>query len=283
MLQQKASIQKTLLLFNRKFKMKPLIRGLAVSVISLCIIQTSYAQSLEEKGLAIAHEVENRDSGWQDMLVTLKMILRNKQGDESTRDIQQKVLEVSGDGDKSLTVFNKPRDIKGTAFLSFSHIVDPDDQWLYMPALKRVKRISSSNKSGPFMGSQYAYEDLASFEVGKYNYKYLRDEVLGATDSFVIENIPLYEFSGYTRQVVWIDKSRYIPLQIEYYDRKNELLKTASFIGYEQYLGRYWRANKQIMVNHQNGKTTELLLSDYQFKTGLSARNFDKNSLKRIR
>ena len=263
--------------------MKPLIRGLAVSVISLCIIQTSYAQSLEEKGLAIAHEVENRDSGWQDMLVTLKMILRNKQGDESTRDIQQKVLEVSGDGDKSLTVFNKPRDIKGTAFLSFSHIVDPDDQWLYMPALKRVKRISSSNKSGPFMGSQYAYEDLASFEVGKYNYKYLRDEVLGATDSFVIENIPLYEFSGYTRQVVWIDKSRYIPLQIEYYDRKNELLKTASFIGYEQYLGRYWRANKQIMVNHQNGKTTELLLSDYQFKTGLSARNFDKNSLKRIR
>jgi len=283
MLQQKASIQKTLLLFNRKFKMKPLIRGLAVSVISLCIIQTSYAQSLEEKGLAIAHEVENRDSGWQDMLVTLKMILRNKQGDESTRDIQQKVLEVSGDGDKSLTVFNQPRDIKGTAFLSFSHIVDPDDQWLYMPALKRVKRISSSNKSGPFMGSQYAYEDLASFEVGKYNYKYLRDEVLGATDSFVIENIPLYEFSGYTRQVVWIDKSRYIPLQIEYYDRKNELLKTASFIGYEQYLGRYWRANKQIMVNHQNGKTTELLLSDYQFKTGLSARNFDKNSLKRIR
>ena len=283
MLQQKASTQKTLLLFNRKFKMKPLIRGLAVSVISLCIIQTSYAQSLEEKGLAIAHEVENRDSGWQDMLVTLKMILRNKQGDESTRDIQQKVLEVSGDGDKSLTVFNKPRDIKGTAFLSFSHIVDPDDQWLYMPALKRVKRISSSNKSGPFMGSQYAYEDLASFEVGKYNYKYLRDEVLGETDSYVIENTPLYEFSGYTRQVVWIDKARYIPLQIQYYDRKNDLLKTASFIGYEQYLGRYWRANKQIMVNHQNGKTTELLLSGYQFKTGLSARNFDKNSLKRIR
>jgi len=246
-------------------------------------MQTSYALSPEERGLQIAEKVEARDSGWQDMLVNIKMFLRNKQGDQSTRDIQQKVLEVSGDGDKSLTVFNKPRDLKGTAFLSFSHIVDPDDQWLYMPALKRVKRISSSNKSGPFMGSQFAYEDLASFEVGKYNYKYLRDDTTGGIVSYVIENIPLYEFSGYTRQLVWVDKVRYIPLKIQYYDRKNELLKTVRFIGYKQYLGRYWRANKQLMVNHQNGKTTELLLTDYQFKTGLGTRNFDKNSLKRMR
>lgn len=259
------------------------IKGLIASVISFCVMQTSVAETPEQKGLAIAQQVENHDSGWNDMKVSMKMILRNKQGDESTRDIQQKILEVSGDGDKSLTVFNKPRDIKGTAFLSFSHIVDPDDQWLYMPALKRVKRISSANKSGPFMGSQFAYEDLASFEVGKYNYKYLRDERLGKNDSFVIENIPLYQFSGYTRQIVWIDKARYIPLQIQYFDRKNALLKTAQFLDYQQYLGQYWRADKQRMVNHQNGKTTELLLTDYRFKTGLSKRDFDKNSLKRVR
>jgi len=263
--------------------MKPILKIVIASIVSLAAMQASYAQTPEEQGLAIAQEVENHDNGWQDMLVNINMVLRNKQGDESTRDIRQKVLEVSGDGDKSLTVFNNPRDIKGTAFLSFSHIIDPDDQWLYMPALKRVKRISSSNKSGPFMGSQYSYEDLASFEVGKYTYKYLRDEMLAENDSFVIENKPLYEFSGYTKQVVWIDKARYIPLQVQYYDRKNELLKTASFIGYKQYLGKYWRASKQLMENHQNGKTTELLLTDYQFKTGLSTRNFDKNSLKRMR
>jgi len=263
--------------------MKPILKVVIASIVSLGAMQASYAQTPEEQGLAIAQEVENHDNGWKDMLVNINMILRNKQGDESTRDIRQKVLEVSGDGDKSLTVFNNPRDIKGTAFLSFSHIIDPDDQWLYMPALKRVKRISSSNKSGPFMGSQYSYEDLASFEVDKYTYKYLRDEMLAENDSFVIENKPLYEFSGYTKQVVWIDKTRYIPLQVQYYDRKNELLKTASFIGYKQYLGQYWRASKQLMENHQNGKTTELLLTDYQFKTGLSTRNFDKNSLKRMR
>jgi len=263
--------------------MKPILKIVIASMVSLAAMQASYAQTPEEQGLAIAQEVENHDNGWQDMHVNINMILSNKQGDESTRDIRQKVLEVSGDGDKSLTVFNNPRDIKGTAFLSFSHIIDPDDQWLYMPALKRVKRISSSNKSGPFMGSQYSYEDLASFEVGKYTYKYLRDEMLAGNDSFVIENKPLYEFSGYTKQVVWIDKARYIPLQVQYYDRKNELLKTAHFIGYKQYLGQYWRASKQLMENHQNGKTTELLLTDYQFKTGLSTRNFDKNSLKRMR
>jgi len=263
--------------------MRTVMKGLIASVISIFMMQTSMAETPEQKGLAIAQQVENRDSGWNDMKVSIKMILRNKQGDESTRDIQQKILEISGDGDKSLTVFNKPRDIKGTAFLSFSHIVDPDDQWLYLPALKRVKRISSANKSGPFMGSQFAYEDLASFEVGKYDYKYLRDERLGENDSFVIENIPLYQYSGYTRQVVWIDKARYIPLQIQYFDRKNDLLKTVRFIHYQQYLGQYWRADKQRMINHQNGKTTELFLSDYRFKTGLSMRDFDKNSLKRMR
>ncbi|NOQ13730.1 MAG: outer membrane lipoprotein-sorting protein [Methyloprofundus sp.] len=263
--------------------MKILIKSVISSFIGLSVLQASYAQTPEQKGLEIAQQVERRDSGWQDATVTIKMILRNKQGDESTRDIQQKILEVDEDGDKSLTVFNQPRDIKGTAFLSFSHIVNPDDQWLYMPALKRVKRISSSNKSGPFMGSQYAYEDLASFEVGKFSYKYLRDEMLGATDSFVVENTPLYEYTGYTRQVVWIDKERYIPLQIKYYDRKNDLLKTSHFIDYQQYLGQYWRANTQLMENHQSGKTTELLLTDYQFKTGLTPRNFDKNSLKRMR
>lgn len=263
--------------------MRNIAKGFIACFISMMLLPICYAETAAEKGLAIAQEVEKRDHGWGDMTVQINMILRNKQGDESTREIEQKILEVDQDGDKSLTIFNRPRDIKGTVFLSFSHIIDPDDQWLFLPALKRVKRISSSNKSGPFMGSQFAYEDLASFEVGKYSYQYLRDEMLGGKESFVLENIPLYEYSGYTRLVIWIDKADYIPLKIQYYDRKNELLKTANFVNYQQYLGQYWRAGKQIMENHQNGKTTELLLTDYQFKTGLSERDFNKNSIKRVR
>jgi len=256
---------------------------LVITLMSLTFSSYAGAESAEDKGLLIANEVDRHDQGWIDTSTSMKMVLRNRQGDESVREIRIKSLEVDSDGDKSLTIFDTPADVKGTSFLSYSHAITPDDQWLYMPALKRVKRINSANKSGPFMGSQFAYEDLASFEVDKYKYKYLRDDRLKNIDTFVIENYPQYEHSGYTRQLVWIDKARYIPLKVEYYDRKDILLKTLVFNEYKQYLDKYWRAHKQSMVNHQNGKTTLLSFSDYQFKKGLSDKNFNRNSLKRSR
>lgn len=241
------------------------------------------AETPEEKGYAIAKQVDLNDQGWKDTTASMKMILRNREGKESQRDIRLKILEVNGDGDKSLIMFDNPRDVKGTNFLSFSHITDPDDQWLYLPSLKRVKRISSSNKSGPFMGGQFAYEDLASYEVDKFKYKYLRDGKVDGIDVYIVDAYPQYEYSGYTRQVVWVDKQRYIPLKIEFYDRKNDLLKTLSFKHYKQYLNKYWRADEQAMENHQNGKSTILVWSDYRFTTGLSDDDFDRNSLKRAR
>jgi hypothetical protein len=187
------------------------------------------------------------------------------------------------DGDKSLIIFDTPRDIKGTAFLSFTHALIPDEQWLYLPALKRVKRISSSNKSGPFLGSEYSFEDLTSFEITRYSYLYLKDAIIDGIDCFVIEMRPTYEYSGYTRQVGWIDKTRYIIIKSEYYDRKDSLLKTQWFKKYKQYFGTYWRASQQIMTNHQNGKSTELLWENYEFGLGFTERDFDKNTLKRAR
>ncbi|WP_297526629.1 outer membrane lipoprotein-sorting protein [Thiohalobacter sp.] len=244
---------------------------------------TTEAESPEARGLAIAQEADRRDSGWGDQTADMKMILRNRQGEESTRELRTRTLEVEGDGDKSLTVFDHPRDVKGTAFLSYSHATRPDDQWLYLPALKRVKRIASKNKSGPFMGSEFAYEDLSSQEVAKYSYRFLREEELDGRPTFVIERYPQYEHSGYTRQVVWIDQEMYQPLKIEFYDRKNSLLKTLTVSGYRQYLGRYWRPDRMDMVNHQTGKSTTLLWSNYRFRTGLTDRDFDRNALKRAR
>ena len=121
--------------------------------------------------------------------------------------------------------FDRPRDIKGTAFLSFTHAVGADDQWLYLPALKRVKRISSNNKSGPFLGSEFAYEDFSSQEVAKYKYKYLRDEEYKDMPCFVLERYPVDKNSGYTRQIGWIDQAEYRLQKIESYDRKDELWK----------------------------------------------------------
>jgi hypothetical protein len=241
------------------------------------------AITAEEQGLQIVEEVDRRDIGFGDSKSDLKMILRNKNGDESVRVLTMKTLEVKDDGDKSLSVFSKPRDIKGTAFLSFTHALVPDEQWLYLPALKRVKRISSSNKSGPYLGSEFAFEDLTSFEVSKYKYKYLRDEVFKDIDCFVIEFYPQYKHSGYTRQIVWIDKERYIPLKTDYYDRKNSLLKSLEQKNYKQYLGQYWRPDEMLMVNQQNGKSTVLVWENYAFRNGFSKRNFNKNTLKRAR
>ena len=242
-----------------------------------------YAQTPQEKGLAIAQEADRRDTGFGDQTANLIMILKNKQGQTSTRYLRIKTLEVDNDGDKSLSIFDRPRDIKGTALLSFSHKVDTDDQWLYLPALKRVKRISSANKSGAFVGSEFAYEDLSSQEVEKYSYKYIKDDTINGLPAFVIERDPVDENSGYTRQVVWIDKPEYRVQKIDYYDRKNDLLKTLTLSDYHQYLNKYWRAHTYLMVNHQTGKSTQLKWSDFKFRVGLTDRDFDRSTLKRAR
>lgn len=241
------------------------------------------AETPEERGLAIAIEADHRDSGWQDQTARLEMILRNRHGQESRREIRSRTLEVDGDGDKSMSIFDSPRDIKGTAFLSYTHALKADEQWLYLPALKRVKRISSNNKSGPFMGSEFSYEDLSSQEVEKYSYQYLRREKIDGREAFVIERTPAYKHSGYTRLITWLDTEMYQPLKIEFYDRKQALLKTLRYTGYKQYEGHYWRPTDMHVINHQTKKSTDLHWSDYRFKNGLSKRDFDRNSLKRAR
>jgi outer membrane lipoprotein-sorting protein len=254
-----------------------------VLVLSLLPVHSLFAETPEEKGLAIAKEADRRDTGFGDSTANLVMVLKNRQGQSSTRYLRIQTLEVENDGDKSLSIFDKPRDIKGTALLSFSHKVGTDDQWLYLPALKRVKRISSANKSGAFVGSEFAYEDLSSQEVEKYTYKYIKDDTINGLPAFVIERDPVDENSGYTRQVVWIDKAEYRVQKIDFYDRKNVLLKTLTLSDYEQFLNRYWRAHSFKMQNHQNGKSTELTWSDYKFKVGLTDRDFNRSTLKRAR
>ena len=256
----------------------------------LCLLtilpETVIAESPEEKGLAIAVETDRRDTGFGDSKAEMLMLLKNRHGEESIRHMRVKVLEVTGDGDKSLFVFERPRDVQGTGLLSYSHKTGNDDQWLYLPALRRVKRISSSNKSGSFMGSEFAYEDFASQEVEKYTYKYLKTEPCPTNKElacFVNERYPVDENSGYSRQVVWLDVNEYRPQKIDFYDRQNELLNTLQFYDYKQYLGKFWRADKLEMKNHQTGKSTTLTWSGYKFGNNYSDGDFTRNSLKRVK
>lgn len=240
-------------------------------------------QSSAEKGLAIALEADMRETGFGDTSADLTMLMETSSNQQIQREMRQLTLEVEDDGDKTIIVFDRPRDLKGTAILTFTHKTGSDDQWLYLPALKRVKRISSSNKSGPFMGSEFAYEDLSSDEVEKYTYNYLRDKELDSERCFVVERIPVDKKSGYSRQITWVDQDNYLLRRIEYYDRKGDLLKTMDLHGYQKYLDRYWRAAQMVMTNHQTKRRTIMRFNNYQFQVGLVEQDFSSGSLSRIR
>ena len=258
----------------------------ALTLTTLLLPGLAAAQQPDNlRGRQIAEEADRRDLGWKDNASVLRMILRNRNGDQSVRELRRLTLELNeqGVGDRSLITFDAPRDVAGTALLSHTKILDPDDQWLFLPALKRVKRISSANKSGPFVGSEFAYEDLVSQEVDKYGYRFVGEEPCGDLTCVLVERIPRYENSGYTKQVVWWDTDEYRIQQIAFYDRKDSLLKTLTYHDYQQYLEQYWRPDQMTMVNHQNGKTTELVFSEWSFANGAAERDFTPSRLRRAR
>jgi len=238
----------------------------------------------QRAGFEIAARADRADRGFTNSEVELEMVLRNAAGKESRRTLKITTLEVPDEsvGDKSLVVFDNPSDIKGTALLSHANILDPDDQWLFLPALKRVKRISSANKSGPFVGSEFAFEDFTALELNKYDYTYLREDEVDGLRTDVVERTPRYENSGYTRQISWVDQDIYQVRKVEFYDRRGDLLKTLTLNDYQNYDG-VWRSQRMEMVNHQTGKSTDFIYGDYTFDVGLDDGDFVKGRLARLR
>jgi hypothetical protein len=241
------------------------------------------ADSPEEQGLKLATEARERQKGFGNFVAGMTMTLRNKRGQESKREVRLKVIEVEGDGDRTLFVFDRPRDVRGTAFLVHAHKEEPDEQWLYLPALKRVKRISSSKQSGSFMGSEFSYEDMGAVEVEKFTHRHLRDEACGDLECAVLERVPISKDSGYSRQLVWLDREELRTMQIQFFDRRDAHLKTMVVEDHQQYLDRFWRAGTITMTNHLTGKGTVLVWQDYEFETDLDLGDFTKTALKRVR
>ncbi len=265
---------------------RPAFGVLILALACFCLPNASALaqdETPEEKGLRIARETSARNDGFENFTAGLTMVLRDRHGRESIRKMRFKVLEVQGDGDKSLFVFDRPRDVRGTALLTHAHIDTHDDQWLYLPALKRVKRISASRRSGSFMGSEFSYEDMSSPEVEEYTYKYLRDEPCGNLTCTVTEQVPRDEESGYSRKVVWQDTGELRTWKMELYDRKGSHLKTLAIANYRQYLDRYWRAENQTMINHLTGAVTVLKWTEFRFRTDLSDSEFTHTALRRVR
>lgn len=257
---------------------------LGLSSVALADGPELEALTPEEKGYAIMEYSDRSDAGFGTSSVRLTMTLADRRGRETVRDLQIDTLEQEGEGngDRSLTQFFSPPDVEGTALLSHARILDPDNQWLYLPALRRVKRISSSNKSGPFVGSEFAFEDLTANELGKYSYTWIETIERDGMTLYKIECIPLYERSGYTKLHCYVDNVAYQSRGIEFFDRGGRKFKTLQLLEYRQYDGGYWRPHRQTMENHLTGKTTVLQFGDYDFGVDLNRRDFEPSARDRL-
>lgn len=230
--------------------------------------------------MEVAKKADEATDGFVSQSSNMVMTLVNASGQTSAREIDGKTLE-GANGDKSLMTFLTPADVKGTRMLTHEKLNKDDDQWLYLPALKRVKRIASKNKSGSFMGSEFSYEDIANSSYEAYNYDdNLEDVTYNGKACYKGSRVSKDKNSGYTKQVTWIDKSSFLVQKVDYYDRKSELLKTAIFSNYTNH-GGVWIVGNIHMKNHQNSKETTLKWSNIQTKVGLSEGDFSKRKLKR--
>jgi hypothetical protein len=233
----------------------------------------------ERRGLEIYKKQYLLDEGWKTLESRLEMILMDAAGRESRRTVVKRVIEDGSQPDKTLGVFLEPADVRGTIMLTFEQSYGSDEQWLFLPSLTRTKKINAENKSGSFVGTEFSWEDISTTELTKFHYRYLRDD----GDTWVVERTPVYKFSGYVREVTWVNKDNYQTVKIDYYDKKGDVLKTQVMESWQQYEGRYWRPLRLEMTNHVNHKKTVINLTPYRVGIDVDHKMFSSLGLDQIR
>ncbi len=231
------------------------------------------------KGYQLAKKIDDTNNGFVGDYAELELILYDAHKNKIVRKMNARSMETDDSGDRSINTFVWPADIRGTRLLTWAYDdKDDDDQWIYLPVAKRVKRISSRNKTGSFMGSEFSYEDIAGNELNKYQYTYIGEEKLKGRDTWVVERIPTSPRSGYSKQKVWFDKGYMSILQIEYYDRKGELMKVSNYDDFKKF-DRWWRAQKVTMNNVKTQKSSVVVWLDYKLGINYDEDEFNPDSL----
>jgi len=218
--------------------------------------------------------------------LNMEMRLINKEGKIRVRTVTQfKKTDTTGN-EKSLIRFHSPADVKGTGLLTIENSARDDDQWFYLPAMKKVRRISTSSKSDNFVGSDFTYEDLKSEELEKYNYELVKDEILEDHSCYVIEAVPATpnekKQSGYSKREIWIDKTNFVIIQAKFYDKKGQLFKVFKASDIREIEGtNKWRAHQMIMENLITDHKTVLIFNNILINKGISDNNFTQRYLER--
>ncbi|MBZ0182376.1 MAG: outer membrane lipoprotein-sorting protein [Melioribacteraceae bacterium] len=254
----------------------------SITIILLTAVLFSLNIFAQEKitGRKIIENVYYRPTG-DDATSELTMTLINSRGDERVREIQQFSKDY-GKEEKSIMFFLSPADVRNTSFMNWSYDEEgrDDDQWIYLPALKKIKRISSDSKGDYFMGSDFTYDDLGDRHPSEDTHKFLREEKLNGEVCYVVESIPLEEDYMYSKTVTWISKDKWIGMKKEFYDEDGEQLKNLTVKKYEKIDG-FWVILHSEMHNIQKDHKTIMKLKNVKLNTGIDEGKFTERMMKR--
>ena len=256
-----------------------MIIGLATSLLS-ANAHTAEVPPDVGRGREIVEAARKQNAGFQSLSASVEMTLVNRRGQSHMRRLHMHVLEREEGGRYSRCDVEAPPDVRGTVLLSHS-IPDTDsNQWLYLPSLRRTRRIAAQARSGAFMGSEFSYEDLIGHPLDRGYHRWLYDTHLDDRHCHVLEWVPIDpRSSGYYRQIVWVDSQNYRVWQVEYYNRRQERQKTLTLSGYRLYNDRFWYATQMHMHNHLSGNQTKLVWSAIEIGTKIPPVIFDPERL----
>lgn len=223
-----------------------------------------------------------------DSSVELTMTLISASGGRREREVTE-VTKTDADGNrKQLIRFLSPADIAGTGFLSIEHSDRDDDTWLYLPAMRRVRRIASSDKTDRFVGTEFTYEDLESEDLDAHRYTLLGPDQIDGIDAWIVEAVATdpskIRETGYSKREMWISTDHHLLVQVKYYDDGGAQVKLLTAGDIRQVPGTdRWRAYRVTMENLQNGRQTVLEFSDYEIDQGVPDEYFSERYLQRGR
>ena len=271
------------------YKYQPVMSGFrgtlvpAAIIIILFSIALSVSTAPAESAPLTGREVmvlEDEAPDGKDRKSTLEMVLINRRGKKRVRQMVSFSKDYGRDT-KKLMAFKKPMDIKGTAFLSWDYD-DPkrnDDKWLYMPALRKVRRISGASNNDYFMGSDFTYDDMGDRNVDEDDHTLLGDESVNGWECWKVKSVPREKESAYDEKVVWIGKESRKVIKAEYYDAQG-LIKTYTTEELRKVQG-FWTIYKMKMENSRENHTTLMNFADMIYDTGVDDRFFSVNTISR--
>ena len=250
--------------------------------LALMSISFAFADGLTGYDIAKkADEVESPETGSYKAVMTLK----SKKGNERVREVLMRSKDY-GDTEKTVVVFTTPKDVSGVAYLMFEYDEKEDgttpdsDNWLYMPAMKKSRRISGSNKQDDFMGSDFTYEDIGERGLSKDTFTLLREETVNDAECYVVEAVAKDKTEKEQRRILWFRKDNFILQKGEFYDRQNMLHRVLECSDIKKVNG-YWTTGVMTVKNVQSEHSTVLELKDIQYDIPLDDNMFTVASLER--